>query len=150
MVDMKGITQKMRELGIGEQVRVEGMERASIYLIARRVGIKVRVEQVRGGFNVTRVGLMTQEDMPITSVPVANQVEVSVESKEARLARAREAMASAMTAKPKPVETTSVSDSSMWVEQAPVLENGDWTIYERHIKTGVKRLVRVEKSFDAA
>ena len=52
---MKGLTQRLRDLAQGEQIAVYGERRDNIYMIARRVGIRVRVNKSTSGFNVTRV-----------------------------------------------------------------------------------------------
>ena len=42
---MKGITQQLRELATGEQISVSAMDRSNLHKLARRVGIKIKVEK---------------------------------------------------------------------------------------------------------
>lgn len=51
---MKGVTHELRELGSGEQVFTTKTSRANLYMLARRLGIRVSVEKSGDGFLVTR------------------------------------------------------------------------------------------------
>ncbi len=56
MHKLKGITQQLKELSVGETLTdTVDMERSDIHKIAKRVGIKVSCKKVEGGFMVTRV-----------------------------------------------------------------------------------------------
>lgn len=52
---MRGMTKKIRELGLGETIVLDGF-RDNIYRIARNEGITVKVEKFIGGFYVTKTG----------------------------------------------------------------------------------------------
>ena len=52
---MKGITDQLRNLAIGEQIEVHGTQRANLYMLARRLKIKISAEKFVGGFCVTRI-----------------------------------------------------------------------------------------------
>ncbi len=52
---MKGLTQILRNLAVGEQAHVSDTERSDIHKIAKRLSIPVKIEKVYGGFDVTRI-----------------------------------------------------------------------------------------------
>lgn len=53
---MKGITKHLRDLAAGKQLIVLDMERSDIHKIAKRVGVRVKIEKFINGFYVTRMG----------------------------------------------------------------------------------------------
>lgn len=55
MVIVKGITQRLRDLVDGECIDVTDIQRDNLYLIARRLGIKIQVNKTENGFDVTKV-----------------------------------------------------------------------------------------------
>lgn len=55
MIQMKGITDKIRQLKVDERIVVSDTPRDNIYQIARRLACKVKVEKFVDGFYVTKV-----------------------------------------------------------------------------------------------
>lgn len=99
---MKGITQRLRDLAVGEQIEVAGVERSNIHHIASRVKIKVKIEKFIGGFLVTKVGEVSDDDIFISPVIKSVPVKVIVDA---------------------PAESAVEDDD--WIEDPITHENGD-------------------------
>jgi hypothetical protein len=54
---MKGITDQIASLTLGESIEIQDTERSNIYAIAKRKGVKVCVRKSPHGYTVERVGL---------------------------------------------------------------------------------------------
>ena len=153
MDNMKGLTQKLKELGMGEQITVTGTERSDIHKTATRLGLHVEIEKFVNGFYVTRLPLVRTGSIQVVtereSVPIRFTSTPS-DDKEMRLAIARAALSQAEQGSMPTESRVETASGSLWEEQPAIFENGQWVIYEQHLKTYQKRLVRVEQSYDAA
>ncbi len=92
-VHVKGITQQLRDLALGEQIKVKDVERNNLHHIAGRLGIKIQVEKFIGGFAVTRVpnGMgVTREGVAI----VSENFSPPADERQAKLAALRAMMES--------------------------------------------------------
>jgi hypothetical protein len=156
---MKGITAVLRDLEVGEQIEVTDMKRPNLYMLARRVGIKVSVEKYIGGFFVTRL-----PDGPLTHKPVVHKLQsppvgsenggqplesTPVDEKQAKLAALRGLIAS-VEEKPAVKEPqTGFWDESAWIEDPVTYENGD-ICYWHHQPKGKPMCYRRESNMEAA
>ncbi len=116
---MTGLTQRLRELAIGEQIDVEG-RRDNIYMIARRLGIRVSVEKFAFGFYVTRLDDNARPSAPVLSAP-------AVDDRQAKLAELR-----ALISQPsEPVQAVAPVSDEYWIDDPVTFENGE-ILYWHH------------------
>lgn len=72
---MKGITDQISSLELGEQIEIQGTERPNIYAIAKRKGVKVKVNKSDNGYSVTRIGETERQVTSIVFAPEPEYVE---------------------------------------------------------------------------
>ena len=130
---MKGITALLRNLTEGEQIDVTGITRANLYMLARRIGIKVRVERFAQGFYVTRLG--NESAAELRHVVINDDVEAV---KQAKLARLRN-----LIAEPEQSEAGEPNESSsVWRDIGEHWNEieGEMVHLEQHYKTKQTRI----------
>jgi hypothetical protein len=120
---MKGTTKLLRQLELGEVVPVSGETRANIYMLAKRIGVRVSVLKFAGGFYVTRI--------PFEKTPFGVDLDKALTpemSKQEKLAELRQIM-SGKTFLEIPEPPDEVSDD--WIEAPVTFENGE-ILYWHH------------------
>lgn len=140
---MRGLTAKLRNLEIGEQIETTSA-RDNIYKFARKVGIKVTVEKFVGGFLVTRIpenglsGHIAASGTPLTSAPTVTDVD----ERQATL----RALRALMNGEPQP-QTADAPEE--WIEDSPTFENGE-ILYWHHRPKERPVCYRREPDYNAA
>ncbi len=118
---MIGLTQRLRDLTVGEQIDVQG-RRDNIYMIARRLGIKVSVEKFALGFYVTRLDDNARPSALVSSA-------LPVDDRQAKLAELRALITPVGVVNDSPV-VAPVSDE-YWIDDPITFENGE-ILYWHH------------------
>ncbi len=113
----KGITQQLRELVTGEMIEVENVTRSNLHLIAKRLGIQVKITKWIGGFYVTRI------DELIATVNTSKKLNVD----ELRALMNGAGKSSLLSSEPEP-------ETEKWEEMPPTFENGDILYWHKTAK----------------
>ena len=135
-VSMKGITDQLRNLAIGEQIEVHGTQLANLYMLARRLKIKISAEKFVGGFCVTRIP--SERPKAPAKMPTDNL--------SAFIAAAREKKGLPAEIVP---DNVPVDEWAGWSEprQARDDEASEIIHYREHIKTGKRSILSRETAW---
>ena len=109
---MKGITQCLRELAVGEVVDIVKTSRSDIHRIATRLDIKVKVQKTVWGFQVTRI----PTEKAVIVIPRTEDL------KQAKLAAIRAAMSGGGDIA---IPITEQEPADHWIYLDNTFENGD-------------------------